>query len=151
MPSSTNFRIVDTSGENSSFRVAGADVSSANYDAQQTQVIALSDAIEGLIIGQLAERRFTSSVAFPDTVAPSDPYAQRELKWLITYSDDVTGDLQQIEVATPDLSLLVPGSDVLDLASTEGAAFVTAFETFARSKDGNAVTVVGGRLVGRNI
>jgi len=151
MPSRTNFRIMDYSGEASNFRLAGANVSSANYDAQQVLVIALSDAIEDLIIGQLAERAFTSSVAEPNTVAPTNPFAQRELKWLVTYQDATTGDLQQCEIAAPDLSLLVPGSDLLDLAGTEGAAFVDAFEAFVQSAAGNAVTVQTVRLVGRNI
>jgi len=151
MPSRTNFRITDYSAESSNFRVAGVDVSSANYDAQQTQVIALSNAVEGIIIGQLAERAFTSSVAQPDTVAPTDPFAQRELKWLVTYTDDTTGDLQQVEIATPDLALLVAGSDLMNVAAGAGATFVTAFEAFVRSADGNAVSVVSIRLVGRNI
>lgn len=152
MASSTNFRITDFSNENSSFRVAGAAISSANYDAQQTAVIALSDAIEAIIIGQLAERRFTSSVAQPNTVAPTNAFAQRELKWLVTYSDDVTGDLQQAEIATPDLDQLVAGSDVMDTGTgTPGEDFVTAFEAFVKSAAGNAVSVISIRLVGRNI
>lgn len=151
MPSSTNFKIIDYSGESSSFRVAGTTISSANYDAQQTEVIALSDAIENIIIGQLAERRFTSSVAEPNTVAPTNQFAQRELKWLVTYTDDVLGDVMQCEIATPDLALLVAGSDLMNTSAGAGAAFVTAFEAFVTGKTGNAVSVVSVRLVGRNI
>jgi len=151
MASRVNFTITDYTRESSNFSVNGINVSSANYDAQQTQAIALSDAIEGLSIGQVAKREFISSIAFPETATPTDPFAQREMKWLVVYQDDTTSKLQSMEIACPDLALLVPNTDLLDLTSTEGAAFVTAFEAFARSSDGNPVSVVSARLVGRNL
>jgi len=151
MASRSIFTIEDYSAEKSSFAVAGVAASSANYDAQQTLLIALADAVEDLIIGALRKREYVASVAFPNTGDVTNAFAQRELKWLITYSDDVTGKLQQCEIAAPDLSLLVAGSDLLDLAGTEGAAFVTAFEAFVKSDAGNAVTVQSGRVVGRNL
>jgi hypothetical protein len=81
-------------------------------------------------------------------------YAQRELKWLITYQGDSSGKLFSIEIACPDITdNIVPATDLADLASTDWAAWVTAFEDFARSPDDLAetVTVVSARLVGRNI
>lgn len=151
MASRTNFTITDYGQERSSFAVVGADISSANYDAQQVEVIALSDAVEDIIIGQLTKREFTASVAFPDTAPVTNQFAQRELKWFVTYSDTVTGKLQSVEIATPDLALLVAGSDLMNVSAGAGAAFVTAFEAFVLSADGNPVTVESVRLVGRNL
>lgn len=151
MTSRTNFTIEDYGAERSSFAVAGIPISSANYDAQQTAVIALSDAIEGIIIGALRQRAFTSQVAFPDVTPIANQFAQRELKWFVTYRDTVTSEIQSCEIATPDLSLLVPGTDFMNTASGAGLTFVNAFESFVRSRDNNPVEVQGVRLVGRNI
>lgn len=151
MASRVNFTVTDYTRESSNFAVNGISISSANYDAQITAAIALSAAIEGLIIGQLAKREVVASIAFPQTSTPTDPFAQREMKWLVVYQDDTTSKLQSLEIACPDLALLTPNTDLLNLASTEGAAFVTAFESFVRSSDGNTVSVVSARLVGRNL
>jgi len=48
---------------------------------------------------------------------------------------------------------VVPNTDVADITSTDWAAFVTAFEAYAKSPDDVAetVTVIDARVVGRNI
>lgn len=151
MPSRLTHTILDYSNEQSAFGVEGETVSSANYDAQLTEAIALTNAIVGIVIGTVAERKFLASVASPESGLPASQYAQRELKWLVTYSDDVTGDIQQCEIACPDLTLLVAGSDLMNLAGAPGLAFVAAFEAFVKSRSGNAVSVDSVRLVGRKI
>lgn len=82
---------------------------------------------------------------------PGSKYAQRELALLITYSDNVTGNNYHISVPGPDWENLA-GADgeTVNTAAVGWTAFVTAFEAHAKSPDGNAVTVVTGRLVGRN-
>jgi len=90
-----------------------------------------------------------------DTPAlPTSPYAQRELKWLVTYSGNTSGKKFTIEIACPDVTdNVVPNTDLADLASTDWAAFVTAFEAYVKSPDNGteAVTVLSARVVGRNI
>lgn len=151
MASRLTHTILDYSNEQSAFGVEGVTVSSANYDAQLTEAIALTTAIQGIVIGTVAERKFLASVANPESGLPASQYAQRELKWLVTYSDTVNGDIQQCEIACPDLTLLVAGSDLMNLAGAPGLAFVAAFEDFVISKSGNAVNVDSIRLVGRKI
>jgi len=151
MASRLTHTILDYSGESSAFGVAGVSVSSANYDGQITEAIALTTAIEGIVLGTVAERKFLASVAEPESGLPASQYAQRELKWLVSYSDTVNGDVQQCEIACPDLTLLVAGSDLMNLAGAPGLAFIAAFEAFVRSKSGNTVNVDSVRLVGRNI
>lgn len=151
MASRTIYTIEDASGERSSFRVAGVTISSANYDAQQVLVQALSDALEDMILGALRKREFVSSVTIPNSGVVDNNFAQRENKWLVTYTDTTTAKKQQAEIACPDLDLLVAGSDLMDIGGTEGVAFVTAFEAVVKSENGNAVTVDSIRYVGRNL
>jgi hypothetical protein len=92
---------------------------------------------------------------------PTDEFAQRELKWLIGYTDVSTtisgesnpyyGKNFTVEAACPDLenANLQQNTDFADLTDTQVAAFVTAFEAYARSPTGGAVEVTYIRNVGR--
>jgi hypothetical protein len=46
---------------------------------------------------------------------------------------------------------LLPGTDLADLTDTEIAAYVTAFETLARTEEGENVEVLYIEAVGRNL
>lgn len=81
----------------------------------------------------------------------TDALAHREIKYLVRYSDNVTGKIYRAEIPCADLSLLDGDTDFLSLSSTEGAAFVTAFEANCLSEVGNAVTVQSIQFVGRNL
>lgn len=147
------FQITDYSNEKSSFNVTSITANAGNLAAQQTAAAALAGAIEDLTIGELTKQ--IMNLAIVDTPAiPTNPYAQRELKWLVTYQGDSSGKLFTIEIAAPDITdNVVVNSDVADLASTDWAAFVTAFESYARSPENGTetVTVIRATLVGRNI
>jgi len=72
----------------------------------------------------------------------------------VSYQGDTSGKMFSIEIAAPNLTDNLNGnSDQADLTSTDWAAFVTAFEAYVRSPDNGTetVTVVGARVVGRNI
>jgi len=150
---STNFQITDYSNEKSNFGVNSTVLTAGNFAAQQTLAAALAGAIEDLTIGELTKQ--TALVPVIDTPAiPTDPYAQRELKWLVRYQGDSSGKMFSIEIAAPDITgNVVPNTDVADITSTDWAAFVTAFEAYAKSPDDVAetVTVIDARVVGRNI
>lgn len=82
---------------------------------------------------------------------PGDNYAQREMGLLVTYSDTVTGKSYRMTIPGPDWgNISANGTDLVDGVDAEWTAFKAAFEAFAVSPDGNAVTISGGRLVGRN-
>lgn len=149
----TSFQITDYSNEKSSFGVNATVLTAANFVAQQALAATLAGTISDLSIGELTKQ--IAQVPVVDTPAiPTSPYAQREMKWLVQYQGDSSGKLFSIEIACPDITdNVVVNTDTADMASTDWAAFVTAFEAYAKSPDDVAetVTVIGARLVGRNI
>lgn len=153
MASRVNFTIRDYSNELSSFGITSVTGNAGNLAAELAEAVTLSSAIENLTIGHLD--KYTYSIIPLDTpITPSNVYAQREVKWLVTYTGDVSGKSYSIEIAAPNLTDNLNGnSDDADLSSTDWAAFVTAFEAFARAPDNGTenVTVVSARVVGRNI
>jgi hypothetical protein len=76
------------------------------------------------------------------------------MKWLVQYQGNDTGKLFSVEIAAPDLTgNVTPNTDIANLASADWVAFKTAFEAFAKSPDNGTedVTVIGAKMVGRNI
>jgi len=153
MATQNNITINDYSNEKSSFGVTSVTANAGNLAAQQTLAAALVAATEDLTIGEVVKQ--TQVLVILDSPAiPTSPYAQRELKWLVSYIGDSSGKTFSVEIAAPDITdNVVVNTDVADLSSTDWAAFVTAFEAYVRSPDNGTetVTVVGARLVGRNI
>jgi hypothetical protein len=153
MATSNGFQITDFGNEKSSFAVTSVTANAGNLAAQQTAAAALFAAVEDLTIGELTKQ--SMSLLIYDTPAiPTNPFAHRELKWLVTYVGDSSGKTFSAEIAAPDVTDNLNGnSDEADLTSTDWAAFVTAFESFARSPDNGTetVTVTKARVVGRNI
>jgi len=153
MATQNNFQITDYSNEKSSFGLTSITANAGNLAAQQTAAAALFAAVEDLSIGEVTKQ--TMNLVIYDTPAiPTSPYAQRELKWLVQYVGDSSGKIFSVEIAAPDITdNVVENTDVADLGSTDWAAFVTAFESYVRSPDNGTetVTVIGARLVGRNI
>lgn len=153
MPTANTFQITDYSNEKSSFAVTSITANAGNLAAQQTAAAALAGAVDDLTIGELTKQ--SMNLLILDTPAiPTNPYAQREMKWLVQYQGDSSGKLFSVEIAAPDITdNVVPNTDVADLTSTDWAAFVTAFEAYVRSPDNGTetVTVIKATLVGRNI
>jgi len=146
-------QITDYSNEKSSFRVTSPDLTAGNFAAQETAAGALFTATAALSIGHLSKQTI-SAVLEDDPDLPTNPYAQREMKWLVTYRGVSSGKLYQLEIPAPDITdNVVPNTDTADLTSTDWAAWVTAFEAFARTPDNPSalVEVVGAKLVGRNL
>lgn len=138
--------VIDYGNEKSSVTLNVAD---AILDATITT---LYGAVDGLTIGTL-EKSMLKTSADKDagsTTPPVNQYAQREIKWLVKYSDDVTGKRYSLEIPCADLSLLVAGTETMNVAAGAGAAFVTAFEANVLSPDGNAVSFISAKMVGRN-
>lgn len=149
----STFQITDYSNEKSTFQVNSIVLNAGNFAAQSTLAATLVGATEDLSIGELTKQTLNQIVLDAPAV-PTNVYAQRELKWLVTYQGDSSGKLFSIEIACPDITdNIVPSTDLADLTSTDWVAWVDAFEAFARSPDDLAetVTVVSARLVGRNI
>lgn len=153
MATLNTIQITDYSNEKSSFGVTSVTANAGNLAAQQTLAAALVGAVDDLTIGELTKQQMALIILDAPAI-PTDPYAQREMKWLVQYQGDDSGKLFSIEIAAPDITdNVVPNTDVADLTSDDWAAFVTAFEAYVKSPDNGteAVTVIGARLVGRNI
>lgn len=146
--------LVDYSGEKSTVSVNNGSITALTIAAFLTQFGALKDAIDDITKGVIVG---SSWVGDKDTLAatpPTDVFAQRELKWLVRYENVVSHKVYTLEIPTADpTGRLLPQSDKADLADTEIAAFVTAFEAIARSpeNDVDGVNVLDITLVGRNL
>jgi len=153
MATQNTIQITDYSNEKSSFGVTSVTANAGNLAAQQTLAADLVAATEDLTIGEVTKQQM-ALVILDSPAIPTNPYAQREMKWLVQYQGVTSGKLFSTEIAAPDITdNVVVNSDVADLASADWDAWVTAFEAFAKSPDNGteAVTVIGARLVGRNI
>lgn len=144
------FTYTDYGGEKSAVRVRGVALTAANFDAQVLASVAVQDAIAAMALGVKGKVVYANENDISAAKA-SDPFAQRETKWLVSYHDNTTGDKYTLEIPCADISLLSQDTgDILPLTVTEAAAFVSAFESFAKSKNGNTVVVDQILHVGRN-
>lgn len=151
MSSELTITYIDYSLERSSAKFRGVDLTAVNFDPQNILMNVLAAACQDIVLGtKVKEARLASVTTFTET-KPASPFAQRENKWLVRYTDNVdpNGD-GSLEIPTPDLSLLNLAGTFLDLTTAEGAAFETAFNNYQRSRLGNAVTLVSVQYVGRN-
>lgn len=143
----------DFSGETSPFNVFHAELNAGNFAAVGAQLQTLGTATNALSRGQPAKSTLIAQINTISGANATDPVAQRESKWLVTYRDTTTEKLYTLEIPCADLTTdnLLGNTDQANLASTEWAAWVTAFEAVAKSEVGNAVEVVRAQHVGRNL
>lgn len=149
-----NVQFIDASNEKSTASVTSTALTSANFDAQATAFNALRTAMQALSLGDISQYAI-STITNPAYTVPTNPFAQRELKWLVTYLGATSGKTFQMEIPAADLGNdhLVAGTDQADTADSDWTDFITAFEAFAKSPDNpaEAVTFVNAKLVGRNL
>lgn len=90
---------------------------------------------------------------FGDGVPPATVTAQREIAIQVTYRDTVTGEKGRFTVPGPVTGFYPPTGvkgDYIPLDNVIFAAFILVIEANMVSRDGNAIEVVEGRLIGRN-
>lgn len=148
---SYSVRFKDYSGENSTFSVQTDPAS----EPTPVQMTALYTNLGNMTVGTQGDGVLTVKTTNDtgNTNLPANTNAQRELKYLVSYTSDVTGEQYSVSIPTADTALIPQGSDSLDLTNATVAAFVSAFEDVTKKKEGNNfndVTVVGIKLVGRN-
>jgi len=138
---------VDYSDEGSTVRVW---VDAAIGDAA---ISALFNAVVGVTIGN-AQKSVLEISTDKDagTLGPSsNPFAQRETKWLVRATDTVTGKRVTFTIPCADLAQLTAGTDFMDTGTgTPGETLVTSIEANVKSEFGNAITVNSIEHVGRN-
>lgn len=157
MPGKVTLTILDHSNETSRVGFHLPDMSAANYEAVSGDGVGQSVgelrlALNPLILGNHLRRTVVSDLYLDAATLPTNGAAQRERKARFTYRDTVNARLGAFEIPTFDSeTYATPGTDVLDITQTDIAAMITAVETHAVSRDGNAIEVLSGQIVGRNI
>lgn len=128
-------------------------LTAANFDAQVTLRGALQTALLGMIAVDMLAQIVSGNHVLNTSVGDDNPLAQRENKWLIQYHE--TGDPTVKGTYTlpcADLSLLDPNDRAHAEIGDGGPvdAFVTAFEAYVLSENGNAIAIDEITFVGRN-
>lgn len=110
-------------------------------------------ALGNIILGTISKDRWVGDATDISNTPPASANAQVELKWLVTYEANTTKKRFRQELPTADPSKCIAGTDKADLTDTDVAAYVTAFETVAKSPDDDTegVSVLDMQLVGRSI
>lgn len=147
----------DYDGEPSRTTFNTAEITAANLDAQTTLLTTLRTTLNALLLSPVEQAVVTDNAW--DTVVPvTNPFAQREIKWVIIAQDVSGNKFKSNEFPMADLSLLEnnskylikSGNVVVVAAATEVGAFKDAFEAFAVSNAGEALTIIDMYQVGRN-
>jgi hypothetical protein len=152
MTSKLTISILDYDKETSTVAIRGDDVTAGTFTAQEALSDAIVTAISGVSLGTLYKNERTYAVNESAKTPPAAKFAQRETKWLVSYTDNTnpTGD-GSFEIPCADLDLLVGNSKELPLGSGAGAALVSALQAGMVSKLGNPITITRVIHVGRNI
>jgi hypothetical protein len=141
--------------ELSPIEVPSYQIDAANLATWLTGWGAFKTATDAVILGVQAHEIVNIYNTALSGAVPVSEFAQRELKMRVTYQGDTSLRKRRVEIPTPDLAALtLTGKDSIVLADGGVmAAWVTAFEAIARMSDDDAeeVTVIGAKVVGRNI
>lgn len=156
MPSYSNWTLTEYSGKTTPVTIYNGDITAVSLPGFLTEFGQMRAAIEGITLGVVKSEKWTGDDTLLSNAKPGDPHAQRESKWLVHYRDTVTNKMYRLEIGTADVGSeatprLLPNTDIADPTNAEVAAFITRFNSFARSPEGNAVVYDHMEIVGRNI
>jgi len=150
--------IRDATGEIGTTALYFGEITAVSLPGLLTELGAYRTAVEGVTIGTVAREAWGEETVISNAT-PSEASAQRECKLLVQYQGVTTEKPYTLTIPTVDFEVLnfVPGGgDAIIFqgagASSEILAWVTAFQSLARTPDDEAelVTVTGMRYVGRN-
>lgn len=147
-----SFSFIDFSNEKSTMQFYFGAVTAVSIAGFLTQFGAFRTATQAISGGSLVGDSWSGDVTKYDATPPTDVNFQRERKFQFMYQGATTFSKYQIEVPVADFTgRLVDDTDLVDLTETDIAAWITAFETLCRTPEGEAVEVLSGRGVGRNL
>lgn len=147
----------DFDGEDAKMTVNTVEITAANIDAQQTLLTTLRTALNDITIG-VVNKSVLSDIGWDTYTLTTNPFGQREIKWVII-AEDINGNrFRANEVPTADLSLLENGSKYIikdgavSVSDPDGfvADFKNAYEAVAVSNAGLALTIVHMYQIGKN-
>jgi len=138
--------------EHANMSVAITTLNAGNLAAQTTLISNLKAAILPVILGNVRQDTTTLLRPIPSVSRPSSTLAQRENKWLLRAHGATSGQKFRYSLPTADLSLLVSGSEYLDLSASVGLDLKTAFDAVVRNpNDASELLVLDSvQFVGRN-
>lgn len=147
-----NIQIRDASNEVSTTSLNFGAITIISLPGLLTQWGNFKTTLGNIIKGILGKEQLVMDSTVLSNDVPVDSTAQVELKFQFSYEGNTSKKKYRFEVATPDTDKLVPGTDLVDMTDTDVAAFVTAVETLAKTPDDDTegITILSGRLVGRN-
>lgn len=158
MAGTVSWTFADFEGEKSTFKMHVPTLTAANIDAVKLAITNFATNIAAVTNGLEVKYQLMAEVTGSGSGYASDGTANRELKWLLRYSDNVTGKVYTAELPCPDLSATLRSqsdgaANLADGTVWGGAAnlFKENFEIAFISPEGNAVTLISARIVGRNI
>jgi hypothetical protein len=138
--------------ETTSWEIPILTLTAANYAASATAIAALITAVSGVIVGNPLQDTTTILREVSGSGLASTTLAQRENKWLVRYHGDTLNQKFRVSIGTADLTLLVMGTEFLDITGGAGQTLKNALEAVLRSPDNGAetCTVDSIQFVGRN-
>lgn len=144
------FSFLDHSGERAKMSVYVPDVTGGNLDNTKAGLLDLRAAIAALCLCSIGTTpELVSEVHTDVATLPASPYAQRERRAIFYCIDSVSGRKFDIGVPCPDMTdMALPGTDAINMADTEVAAYVTVLLAKAVSPEGNAFQVIKGKVIG---
>ena len=154
MPNRSLFTIgyLDYSREVSHVKFNVTPIDVTNYTAVNAALDTLRQKLDAIVLGSVNSADRILDAGLGGGTPPGDVNAQRERKWLLTLRDDVTNRKFKTEIPTAKLSgLLAPASDMADLTQTAWTDLATAIHAVVTSPDGNTVTLVAAKHVGKRL
>jgi hypothetical protein len=150
-----SFNLIDHSGERTATHVNVEDIESdgSNMATVLASISALQVALLLATDCNHVSTTFTMTTDTSIATPPATVTAQREIAVRVKMVDNVNNKPTSFTVAGPATTFYpptgVPG-DYIPLDNAIFAALITVLEANLTSPDGNPVTVVEGRLIGRN-
>lgn len=149
---SASVTMKDYSNEDSVHSVYIGAITAVSLPGFLSDFGAYKTALGNITLGVVAKDQWIGDATKFDVTPPADVNAQRERKWLVHYQGTTTFSKYTLEVPTADFTgRLLDNTDLADLTETNMAAWVTAFETLARTPEGENVEVLYIEAVGRNL
>ena len=153
----TYFTWHDYDGEPARTTFNTVEIDETNLVAQAAAANALRTAINALTLAPVESAMITDRI-WDAVTAISNPFAQREIKWVVIVQDAEGNKFKANEFPTANLDLLEnnskylvkSGNVVVTTAAAAVQAFITAYEAFALGNTGLALTVWDVYQVGRN-
>lgn len=141
----------DYDDELTTIQVHCADLNAGNIAAQVTAQSDFGTGINGISLGTLQRIQY-GNVVNSLQAAPTNTWAQRELKWRVDFRDTVSGEPGYFTIGTADTSKLsATDKGKADPLDADVIAFTTNAEAYVLSKDGNPISIEQIVLVGRNV